>query len=152
MIISVIFIIVRLIIAIINIKQENNTENDYILMGMLVLVFSLIVGVIISWLSQPILVERYLLPACAVFWFATSILIGKLKNNKLFLILFVIIVLIGAVGISRIVSSTQSDYQLGTNNSNFLDEINNKNFTVKCMDTIRTSLFGNYLNEYIYIQ
>ena len=147
MIISVIFIIVLLIIAIINIKQENNTENNYILMGMLVFVFSLILGVIISLLSKPILVERYLLPACAVFWLATSILIGKLKNNRLFLILFVIIILIGIAGISGIISSTQSDYQIGVQNQVMLDEINNANCTILCTSPGEVIQFGTYLNE-----
>lgn len=78
---SIIFIIALLIIAILNIKQNNDPENNYILIGMLVFLFSVILGVIVSILSQPILLERYLLPACAVFWFATSILIGKLKRK-----------------------------------------------------------------------
>lgn len=88
-----------------------------------------------------------MLPACAVFWFATSILIGKIKNDKIFSILLILILVIGAFGIISSVNTVQSAYDTGIQNQNVLDGINNKNTTVICIGPGEVILFGTYLNE-----
>ena len=110
-------------------------------------VTTVLLSLIISLLFKPILLERYLMPACGVFWFATSILIGKLENKKLFSILLVIIFIIGLFGISGIISSTQDNSYIGVQNQDILDEINNSNSTVICIGDGSIIRFGTYLNE-----
>ena len=146
-ILSLIFLIVVLSISIVKIINDESIENVYTLMGLLVFISTLFLGIIISYIFKPILIYKYLLPSTAVFWFAVSILIGKLENKKVFTVILAVIFILGIFGIFGSISNFQEDYQTGIQNQNCLNEINNNNSTIICIGPGVVIQWGTYLNN-----
>lgn len=145
-VIACVFLIFSFIIFISDRLNRENVENNYLLIGMSLFLLTIFLGVIISFLFKPILRARYLLPAIAVFWFAVSVLVGKLKNNKLIVVSLVLILILGISGISVGFNSVSGYYNQGISNQNFLDEIDN-NSTIICANPGVVIQFGTYFNN-----
>lgn len=116
---AIIFLIFSFIILILEYSNKDKFENNYILIGMSLFILTIIAGVLLSVLFKPILRARYLMPAAGVFWLSISILIGKIKNNKLLLISLVLFIIIGVFSSYSLIDLNNGLYQTGVSNQNF---------------------------------
>lgn len=110
-----------------NLKTKKTGEINYALMGFLVLVVTISFGIIISLMSQPIFMERYILPMLGCFWLCFSILLSQIKNNrKMFIPILLIFLIIGTLGSSNFINqqeiNTQAMHKLEKVNDNIKSE------------------------------
>lgn len=81
----------------ITVHKERNTEYDFVIGCVGVLLGIILFGMLASVLIRPVFVYRYMLPAMAVFWLAFAILAHGLSGRKYLLI--PLLSLIAVVGI-----------------------------------------------------
>ena len=120
-ILSLIFFIVVLF------KQYDdfdNNENYFILSGFCVFIGTILLGTILSIIYKPILITRYLIPASAVVWLSISILVGKIKNNKLLLISVILIVLLCVSGVNDVINSNDGLLHQANHYDKVLNDVN----------------------------
>ena len=103
---------------------EPNAENYYVCCGFFIFFGTILISAIVSQIYEPILLSRYLIPAASVIWLSISILIGKINNNRLFIISMIFLVIFGFLGFAGILSDTPSLYKYGMECQSMFDEIN----------------------------
>lgn len=126
-ILAIITLIIILILFISKYKDGEKEENFYIFTGIFIFIGTLLIGTIISLISQPILVERYLLPSIGVLWFVFSILIGKIKNKKMLIPILVIILILTIGLISANINACSNMYDKGIYDKNVIQKMDNEN-------------------------
>lgn len=147
MAIAFIFLVFVFLTYVSDYKNYDKIENNYLLMGILLFIMTIIVSTGISLTFKPILIARYLLPAVAVFWLAVSILLGRTKNNKLLIISLFLIMLLGISCAFGIMDAANSYQKIGKDNQNFLNEVNQDNATIICIGKGEVIQFGTLLNN-----
>ena len=124
-ILAIIFTIFLVILAIKKYDFEPTSENYYILSGFFIFFGTLFISIFVSMIYEPILLSRYLTPVASVMCLSVSILIGKIKKDKLFIISLIFIILFGFLGFADINAQSSHLYEFGTNCQIMFDEINN---------------------------
>ena len=124
-ILAIIFTIFIIILAFKKYDFEPTAENYYMLSGFFIFFGTIFISIFISLIYEPILLSRYITPVASIICLSISILIGKLNNNKLFVISLMFILLFGFLGFVDINSQSSHSYEFGTNCQNMFDEINN---------------------------
>ncbi len=109
-ILAIITLISILILFISKYKDGKKEENFYIFTGIFIFIGTLLIGTIVSLISQPILYDRYLLPSIGVLWFTFAVLIGKIQNKKKLTIILILILILTIGAISTNIN-TCSDLQ-----------------------------------------
>lgn len=130
---SIISLAILIVIVVGYLKYSDNiTKKDHFhnLSGFGVYFGTIIVVIIISYVFKPILVIRYLLPAAAVLWLTISIIVGKIENEKMFLISIALISLLLISGAVSIITSIDPIYQTGMNQKEIMDNITQNNDTI----------------------
>ena len=128
--------------------KKSPTENDFILLGFLIFIGTILVGIIVSLLFRPILVVRYLIPATAVVLLSFSILISKL-DIKIIIPVVVVLLLFGAVNIYGQVVEISQNHEKLVENQAFLESINNYDSVVVITSQVKLVHFYNELNKAI---
>ena len=107
LILSVISILVLIIVAVEFFTDSQNEKIDrfYVLSGIGVFVLTILIGVVLSAVINPMLVLRFLIPASAVLWLAISIMIGQINRSRMFMISFAIIALLLVAGIGNMLTA-----------------------------------------------
>ena len=125
-----IFIIILAIISlavmlIILFRNYDELEGDslFILSGFIVFAGTIIIGCVVSFVMQPILIARYLMPAGALVWFSIAVLIGKIENRRIFSICLVLILLLTCAGLYNVAVSTHDTYADALNDKKLIDSI-----------------------------
>lgn len=124
---SCIFTVIIVLAAVYAIKRyydSRETDDYYILSGILVFIGTVVASIVISLLFKPILLPRILVPAAGVFWLAFSIAMSKLEFNKTVLLFTVLLIVIGAAGIANQCSDISAKYDETVEMQNLLSEIN----------------------------
>ena len=123
-----IIVILSLIFFIALILKEFNyskdSENYFILSGITVFIATLLIGSILSIIYKPILFGRYLIPASGVFWFAISILVGKIKNRHILILSLILIMLLSAFAINETINSNEKILENGLEYKEILSDVN----------------------------
>lgn len=126
-ILNCIIILIIISITVLYLKELNKKEDinkTYILMGMGVYVFTIVLSFIVEMVYKPILVTRYLLPAAAVLWLVISIMIGKIENKKAFIFSFACILLILISGLGATINNINQNNDLETTLNQIAEEDN----------------------------
>lgn len=79
-------------------KKEEKEETGFAAAGLVVLGGLVIFGFLASFLLRPVFIYRYMIPAAGCFWLSFSILVSRLKNQKL--LLLPILILTVTIGIT----------------------------------------------------
>lgn len=127
---SAIAILILIAVAAIYAKESlSGDEKDqfFILSGIGVYLGTIILAILISIVFKPILMVRYLLPASAIIWLPISIMVSRIKNRRMFLISFALIVLLLISGVAGTVSTNDSVYQSGMAQKEIMDNITQDN-------------------------
>ena len=105
-----------------NLKTKKTNETIYALMGFLVLGVTISIGIIVSLISQPIFMERYILPMLGCFWLCFSILLTQIKNNKkIFIPILLVFLIISIVATLNFVNQQEINNETMQN----LEKLNN---------------------------
>lgn len=128
--------------------NEDEKERFLILSGVRVYIGTILLAVILSVVFRPILMPRYLLPATAVMWLAISIILGKIKNRKMFMISAAMIALLLVIGITTTISTNDYLYNSGVHQKEVLDNItNDPNSTLIINNQNMIMYFLSYANQ-----
>lgn len=107
-----------LLIGVIVLLIKSDKKDTY---GILIAVCVPIIGIILSLIIKPVFHPRYLIPVLGCLWLGVSILLGKnFSNKKIFIPIFVIILLVASVGC---VNFTQTQINDQINDSNKIQSL-----------------------------
>lgn len=106
LILSVISILVLIIVAAayFTYAQSEKIDRFYVMSGIGVFVLTILIGIVLSVVINPMLVLRFLIPASAVLWLSISIMIGQINRSRMFLISFAIMALLLVAGIGNMLT------------------------------------------------
>lgn len=97
---AVFLILLFIFVTILGIKKVIKTNKTisqktvYIIMGFVVLITTVLIGIVVSFIMRPIFVERYMVPALGCFWLCFAYFLSLLKNKKkLFSVISAIVIL-----------------------------------------------------------
>lgn len=149
-IVSILFIIFKYLKD----SWKNNDKFLYII-GILVLIFIVGTGILVSILINPLFVSRYMFFGIGIFWLSIALMFGKLleKNSSLFIIL-IIPVLIGSINFNSFIRTEIDKNKTATV---FYDKINklDKSIDIVANEVHVQFLFAYFLpnsNVYLYKQ
>ena len=108
---------------------------------------TIIIGTLFSVLVKPIMVDRYLLPAAAILWFAIAFMLGKIEDKKVFIISFVLVLLLIAGGISKIDTSNNFYANSNMGKVTFFDQISQDNNSIVINDAHNRMFYMQYAND-----
>ena len=128
-------------------KNFEKNENYLVLSGICIFIGTLLIGSALSIVYKPILLSRYLIPSAALLWFSISILVGKIKNNKILLISIVLIIFLCISGINDMVDNNEYLLKTGTGNEKILNDVNNNADIIIINSGMGVMEFGDYLNN-----
>ena len=96
-----VFIVLMVFVALIlrDFIKNRSADDEYMLMGILTFFITILVGCVISLISQPILRIRYVAPVSALIWILISIYIGKIDLKKAAVVLSVALLIVGAANV-----------------------------------------------------
>lgn len=63
--------------------KKNQEIKLYTITGFLVLCFTVLFGIVVSFLMRPIFVDRYIIPSLGCFWLCFAICLGCLDKSKM---------------------------------------------------------------------
>ncbi|WP_407453379.1 hypothetical protein [Methanobrevibacter sp.] len=124
---SIITIIILIMIGLIYYRYANRDEDFYILAGITAYVGTIVLTLLISIIFKPILLARCVLPASAILWLVISIMIGKIKARRMFLISTALIILVLISTAALMVTTSATDYQNGIAQQEVLANITQDN-------------------------
>lgn len=147
LVITLLTLAILIIIAINEYKNNKNSENYYVLTGIILFILTLVIGILISITFKPIIRVRYLIPAIAVFWLSVSIMIGKLENKKLLTILLSLILILSIFCYAETIENSFELDQNGIIEQKILDDIKNDNSSLIITKDSGFFQFGTYIND-----
>lgn len=104
-------------------KGVGGKERFLVLSGIFVYLATVILPIALSLKFRPILMPRYLIPATAVMWLSISIIIGKIKTKKLFMISAALIAVLLVIGVTTTFTTNDILYKSGVHQKEILDNI-----------------------------
>lgn len=127
-VLSLVILIVFLILFIKNYKSFSKKTNLLIISAFIMFLGTIVLGIIISFLMRPIIVNRYLIFSIGIIWFVFSIIASKLyENKKIFIPLIILLLVLGGVGLysqMELVDQLHNDF---ISQKNMVDDLNNNN-------------------------
>lgn len=129
--------------------KKSPKENEFILLGFLIFVGTILVGVVVSAIFKPILVVRYLLPAAAVVLLSISILITKFDFKKVIIPAVILLLLFGAFNVYSQIDEISHNHEKLVDSQAFLDSINNDHSVVVITSKVKLVHFYNELDKAI---
>lgn len=111
---------------------KNNAK--YEASGILIMFITIAVSVFIIMGSARDINTRYLLPVLGIFWLCSSIIIGKIDNNKILAIMLVLIIALAGISVFITHDDISDRVSFNDKKASFLESINN-NDTIIVYDT-----------------
>ena len=149
---SIVTILILIIIGLVYYRFANRDEDFYILAGIITYMGTIVLALIISVIFKPILLARCLLPASAILWLVISIMIGKIKSRRMFLISTALIVLVLISGAALMITTTAADYQNGIAREDVLSNITQDNNSIVIITSPNMAMYfldySNYCDMY----
>ena len=127
-------------------KDLDKTDRFYMFCGVIGYFGTIIIGTVVSVMTHPILVDRYLLPSASLIWFAIAVMISKIDAKKEFVISFALILLLLAAGISQLDSSMQYWQTSNLDREAFLDQIAQDNNSIVINHPSNRMFYMDYAN------
>lgn len=112
-IIGILFFISIIVLIVICLFKYKDELNYYAFSGILAFILVPIIGITISFIFFPIFHKRYLLPLLGTFWLSIAILISGLrsKNQKVFAVFIIIVLVAGGFNVVNSLNNEQIDYE-----------------------------------------
>ncbi|WP_407432415.1 hypothetical protein [Methanobrevibacter sp.] len=139
--VSILFLV---ILAIIFLKASDNfSKKDQIIIlgGFGTYIGFILIGILVCEIYRPILEAKHIIPAAAVLWLVLSIMLGKIKNKKLFLINLTVISLLLLSGIANTVMTYDHDYHEGQLEKDYFTNIARDNNSILIIATPNDIMF-----------
>ena len=148
-IVSIAFLIV--IIAFCLREKDSFSKEDRVLILAAVGAYfgTILIGVIVSELLNPILDGRYLMPAAALLWLAISIILAKLKNKRSFLIALVLVTVLLLIGVAYTAWTFDNNYHQGMLEKEYFDNISKDNNSILIIGTKNDIMFFLCCSKYV---
>lgn len=153
-IVSIILLAIIIISIYLNVKNKKINNDKYAMVGLLLVVFVCIVGMLCSILIKPMLHPRYLIPALGCFWLGLSILISNnYDNKKLFVFSVVVILFVGAIGAFNFEENESKEYQDSLEVMNIIDKLGDNNVIIyRNLSAYGVNPYYNFdNNQYIWV-
>lgn len=132
----IVFLIVLIYFALRN-RKSGDDYVDFSMISISIIFFTLISGVVLSFLIRPIFIARYIVPCFGGLFLGLSILLARCfdnKNNskahhgfetrKLFYFGIMLILLISIFNVAHFIDDTSADYNETMTHHQFFDSIN----------------------------
>lgn len=126
--------------------RKSPKENEFILMGLLILIGTILSGIVAAVLFRTT-EDRYLLPAMAVFWLSISILLSRINTKKLLIPIVILLLLFGAVNLYGQIDEISQNHEKLVKDQEFLKSINNNDSVVIITSKVKLVHFYNELNN-----
>ena len=126
--------------------RKSPKENEFILLGFLVLIGTILSGIIAAVLFRTT-ADRYLIPATAVLWLSISILISRLDFKKVAIPVVIVLLLFGAVNLYGQIDEISKNHDKLVKDQEFLKSINNNDSVVIITSKVKFVHFYNELKN-----
>ena len=126
--------------------RKSPKENEFILMGFLVLIGTVLSGIIAAVLFRTT-ADRYLMPAIAVLWLSISILISRLDLKKVIIPVVIVLLLFGAVNLYGQIDEISKNHDQLVKDQELLKSINNNDSVVMINSKVKFVHFYNDLKN-----
>ena len=126
--------------------RKSPKENEFILLGFLVLIGTVLSGIIAAVLFRTT-ADRYLIPATAVLWLSISILISRLDFKKVAIPVVIVLLLFGAVNLYGQIDEISKNHDKLVKDQEFLKSINNNDSVVIITSKVKFVHFYNELKN-----
>ncbi|WP_305557086.1 hypothetical protein [Methanobrevibacter sp. V74] len=140
-------LIIILSLVIFQYKKNKKDENFYIITGICVFLGVIFIGIGFSLISQPIIIDRYLLPSIGVLWLVFAISIGKIDNNKNIIMVLIVILILSIGGVSQAISKDISIYKSTVHDEKIFKTMNREDNTVIYEDGVTLLRYHGYLDK-----
>ena len=144
LILCIVPILFLVILAIIFLKASDNfskKDKIIILCGFGTYIGLILIGIAVCEIYRPILEKKHIIPAAAVLWLALSIMLGRIKNKKLFLINLTVISLLLLSGVANTVMTYNHDYHEGQLEKDYFTNIARDNNSILIISTPNDIMF-----------
>lgn len=147
LIFTLVTLAILIAIALNEYKNNKNSENYYLMMGVFAVIATLGLGILLSVTFKPIIRVRYLVPSIAVFWLAVSIMIGKLDNKKLLTVTLSLILILSVFCFAETINSSIDLNENAVLEQNILNDLKNDNNSIILTTDSGFFQFGTYIND-----
>lgn len=128
--------------------KKSPKDNEFILLGFLVLIGTVLSGIIAAVLFRTT-ADRYLIPAIAVLWLSISILISRQDFKKIVIPVVIVLLLFGAVNVFGQIDEISQNHEKLIKDQEFLKSINNNDSVVIITSKVKLVHFYNELKKAI---
>ena len=128
--------------------KKSPKDNEFILLGFLVLIGTVLSGIIAAVLFRTT-ADRYLIPAIAVLWLSISILISRQDFKKIVIPVVIVLLLFGAVNVFGQIDEISQNHEKLLKDQEFLKSINNNDSVVIITSKVKLVHFYNELKKAI---
>lgn len=122
------FIFVALIIK--DFIKNREVTDEFLLIGILTYILTILIGITLSMTFKPILIIRYIIPVSSIIWILISIYLGKIDLKNLAIILAILILLLGVINISSQMDEIYKHHTETEMALDFFSSINNNDTIV----------------------
>lgn len=145
--IGIIIFLALFILVLIRYKKSPK-ENEFILLGFLIFIGTILSGIIAAVLFRTT-EDRYLIPAISVLWLSISILISRLDFKKVVIPFVVLLLLFGAANLYSQIDDISINHDKLVKDQEFLKSINNNDSVVIITSKVKLVHFYNELKKAI---
>jgi hypothetical protein len=118
--------------------------------GILVLIFTIGIGIIFSILFEPIFFDRHMFSALGCFWIVFSVFLSKLYSKKrIFIPILLILLLVGANSTVNFVNDESYNEKALAEITTVLDKITTNDLVIMADDNFVTTFFTASFNRHI---
>lgn len=127
--------------------SSRDTEDEFLLIGVLTFILSVLIALVVSFVFKPILLIRYIVPLIAVVWVVFSIYISKIEIKRIVVPLVLILMIIGFVNIAVQMDEVNAEHIATEETLGILSDMNN-NHTIVVYEGMQKYLrFSGFLDN-----
>ena len=127
-------------------KQEKE-DNFYYISGISVFLLTLFVGVAISIIKEPVIYDRYLLASISLIMVIMSIVLGKMRNNKIIVVLLCVLLLFSMANVYEDYHKINENHDKYLKHEKFFNKTNNNESIFIFKDSISLLRFESLINN-----
>lgn len=90
---------------------------------------------------------RYMVPIMGIFWLSASVVIGKIRDDKMLAVMLVLVLILAGAGVFITEQDLSNRFAFNDKKANFLDSINNNNTVVVFNSDYGYRILHNDLNK-----
>lgn len=126
---------------------NKDADSEFLLVGLLTFILSVLIALVVSLLYKPILVVRYIVPLMGIIWVAFSIYITKIETKKLVVPLVLILMIVGFVNVGVQMQEVYTEHIATNEAMDFLSDINSNHTIVVYEGMQKYMRFSGFLDN-----